>query len=242
MTSLASCEKEDDDKKGQTYKGPEIKMGRGIANSFFKTDKKGAPLEIGYEITMDALSGLPENPLDFANSTFILALHQKAMDLTPFDHLVINWNPHGHPPSGVFTLPHFDFHFYTITLAEQLAIPPYTPASAAKFDLLPPPGYMPASYVPDPGGVPAMGKHWSEPPLPSPFTHTMIYGSYNGQLNFVEPMVTVPILQGGATFKTPYAQPQKFAKAGKWYPTKYNIYRDHQTHKHYVSLTDFVKR
>ncbi len=239
---LASCDKKTCEKdEGQTFRGPEVTMGNGKANSFFKIDDKGTPLEIGVEMTMEALNGLTQIPMDFAHSTFVLPPDQKALDLTPFDHLVANWNSHGHPPMDVFSVPHFDFHFYTITLAEQLAIPPYSLA-AEKFDLLPPAGFMPASYVADPGGVPAMGKHWGDPSKELPFTHVMTYGSYNGQLNFVEPMVTLALLQAGTTVKKPYAQPEKFAKAGKWYPTVYNIYMDPQTHKHFVTLTDFVKR
>jgi len=225
-----------------TLKGPEVTMGNGKANSFFKIDNNDTPIEIGFEMTKEALNGLTQIPMDFANSTFVLPLDQKAIDVTPFDHLVINWQPHGHPPVGVYTEPHFDFHFYKITLAERLAIPPYTPASAAKIDLLPPSGFMPATYKADPGGIPAMGKHWSDPAAPSPFSHTMIYGSYNGQVHFVEPMVTLAILQGGTTINIPYAQPLNFAKAGKWYPTKYNIYKDNNTNKHYVTLSEFVRR
>jgi hypothetical protein len=85
-----------------------------------------------------------------------------------------------------------------------------------------------------------MGKHWLDPNFPRPFSHTMIYGSYNGGLNLIEPMVTMPILLGGTTIKTPYAQPLYFAKSGKWYPTKYNIYKAHNNH--FVTLSDFVKR
>ncbi len=239
--SLSSCKK-DKNEPDQNIKGPEVTMGNGKANSFFKIDASGTPLEIGFEMTMEAFNGLTQIPMDFANSTFVLPLDQKALDVTPFDHLVINWQPHGHPPVGVYTDPHFDFHFYTITLAEQMAIPPYSPASAAQIDLLPPAGFMPATYKPDPAGIPAMGKHWTDPAAPSPFTHTLIYGSYNGQVNFVEPMVTLAILQGATTINIPYAQPLNFAKAGKWYPTKYNIYKDQQTLKHIVSLSEFVKR
>ncbi|MEJ7830414.1 MAG: hypothetical protein WKF91_19550, partial [Segetibacter sp.] len=172
---------------------------------------------------------------------------QKALDVTPFDHLVINWQPEGHPPM-IFAEQHFDFHLYKITLAEQMAIPSYTSA-AAKFDSLPPSGFMPASYVDDPGGIPRMGKHWGDSAALSSFSHIMIYGSYNGQVHFVEPMITRALLQAGTKVNTSYAQPLNFEKAGKWYPTKYNIYLDQkaldmddQTHKHYVTLTNFVKR
>jgi hypothetical protein len=244
MCSLSSCDKEKDEKEpDQTFKGTEVNMGNGKANSFFKIDGSGTPLEIGLEMTMEAFTGLNQDPATPALSTFVLPLDQKALDLTPFDHIVINWQPKGHPPMNVFTLPHFDIHFYKITLAEQLAIPPYTPATAAKIDLLPPAGFMPTSYKSDPGGIPAMGKHWLDATtVTSPFTHTMIYGSFDGQVHFIEPMVTLATLQAGNTITMPYAQPEKFAKTGKWYPTKYNIYKDQQTNKHLVTLSDFVKR
>ncbi len=240
LSIFFSCKK-DPQVSITTLKGPEVTMGNGKANSFFKIDNNGTPLEIGFEMTKEALTGLNQDPATPALSTFVLPLDQKALDVTPFDHLVINWQPHGHPPM-IFADPHFDFHFYKITLAEQLAIPPYTPASAAKFDLLPPSGFMPASYNADPGGIPGMGKHWGDAAAPSSFSHMMIYGSYNGQVNFVEPMVTLAILQGGTTINIPYAQPLNFAKAGKWYPTKYNIYKDNNANKHYVTLSEFVKR
>jgi len=243
LIPFSSCDKDkDEDNEEQTYKGPEVSMGNGKANSFFKVTAGGTPIEIGYEMTKEALTGLPQDPTDFVKSTFVLPLDPKALELTPFDHLVINWNVHGHPPMNIFTVPHFDFHLYTITLAEQMAIAPYSPATAAKMDLLPPAGHMPASYVADEGGIPGMGKHWAERPFPSSFTHVMIYGSYNGVVNFIEPMVTLATLQAVTTITMPYAQPQLFAKTGKWYPTKYKIYMDAQTHKHIVSLSDFVKR
>ncbi len=126
-------------------------------------------------------------------------------------------------------------------MAERMAIAPYTPATAAKFDLLPPAGFMPSSYRSDPGGIPAMGKHWIDSTTITPFSHTMVYGSYDGQVNFIEPRVTLAVLQAGTSINTTYAQPQNFAKTGKWYPTKYNIYMD-ETHKHFVTLSEFVKR
>ncbi len=241
---LASCDKETEFKE-EIFRGPEVTMGNGKANSFFKIDDNGIPLEIGFEMTMEALNGLTQDPTNREQSIFVLPLDQKALDVTPFDHLVINWQPEGHPPMGVFTVPHFDFHLYTITLAEQMAIPPYTTATKEKFDSLPPSGFMPASYSGDPGGIPGQGKHWLDRAAlaaMSSFSHMMIYGSYNGQVNLVEPMITLAVLQSGTTVNTFYAQPLYFEKAGKWYPTKYNIYMDDQTHKHYVTLTDFVDR
>jgi len=241
MFGLTSCEPPEPI-EDPIFRGPEVTMGNGKANAFFKTDNNNTPLEIGFEMTMEALTGLNQDPATPALSTFVLPLDQKSLDLTPFDHLVINWQPHGHPPVGLFNVPHFDFHFYTISLADRLAIPPYSPATAAKMDLLPSTGFIPVSYQPDPGGIPAMGKHWIDPADRVALSHMMIYGSYDGQVNFIEPIVTLAVLQAGNTITKPYAQPEKFAKTGKWYPTVYNIYKDQKTHQHYVTLSDFVKR
>ncbi len=43
---LASCDKKiDDPDEEETFRGPEVTMGNGKANSFFKTDNNAIPLE-----------------------------------------------------------------------------------------------------------------------------------------------------------------------------------------------------
>ena len=39
-----------------------------------------------------------------------------------FQFVQFDWNPKGHEPEGVYTLPHFDFHFYTVSDAAVMAI------------------------------------------------------------------------------------------------------------------------
>ncbi len=51
----------------------------------------------------------------------------------------------------------------------------------------------------------------------------------------------MPLVKHQIIVQQELAQPQNFAKTGKWYPTKYNIYMD-ETHKHFVTLSEFVKR
>ncbi len=225
------------------FYGPQVKMGDGKARSFLKMSK-GMPEELGIEMTEGCLKGLPEDPEDFANSFFPLPLHKKALELTPFDHIGINWNVHGHEPEHVYDVPHFDFHFYKITLQEQLAIPPYEVAPA-DFDNLPAAEYMPSMYLALPGGVPQMGKHWADLLSPelhgSPFNYTIIYGSYQGKNTFLEPMITLDILKSGAGYHVPFRQPEKFSEH-RFYPTQYNIYMNTGTNKHYVTLSEFVWR
>ena len=33
---------------------------------------------------------------------------------TGIDHISVDWNPCGHPPMNVFTVPHYDFHIYLV--------------------------------------------------------------------------------------------------------------------------------
>ncbi len=220
-----------------TFYGPQVHMGDGKARTFISIDRSGKPLEMGFEMTEGAMYGLPEDEHDFEAATFVLPLHQKAQQATAFDHLVVNWNVHGHEPPGVFDIPHFDFHFYMITMAEQMAIPPYE-VNPTGFDNLPPPSYWPATYVPIPGGVPQMGKHWISTSFAPPFTKTMIYGSYDGRFTFIEPMVTRAFILQGNPFSQNFSQMQVFVPVNKWYPQTYNIYD--ADGKHYVSLSNFV--
>lgn len=237
--NISSCD------KYNSFYGPAVQMGSGHSRSWVNISHEGKVLGIGIEMTGGALEGLPVNPENFAASTFILPLHKKAKELTAFDHIVINWNVHGHEPQHVFDIPHFDFHFYKISVAEQLAIPPY-PMASAKFDNNPPAGYMPPLYLHTPGGVPQMGAHWIN--LLSPefnggvFTHTFIYGSYDGKVTFEEPMITLATLEAGNTIHQNFRQPDHFAPVNKYYPTRYNIWKDNAKNRHYVSLDQMVWR
>jgi len=231
--------------KYNTFYGPQVQMGDGRARSWINIFHDGRPLAIGIEMTDGALHGLTQDPTDFAGSTFILPLHQKAKSVTPFDHLVIDWNPLGHAPEHVYDIPHFDFHFYKISLQAQLAIPPY-PLAPAAFDKDPPAGYMPPLYLHTEGGVPQMGAHWVD--LLSPefsgelFTSTFIYGSYDGHVTFDEPMITLTTLESGMTIHKDIRQPQYFDPANNYYPTRYNIWQDNTNDRHYISLDNMVWR
>lgn len=230
--------------KINVFKGPRILLGNDSIRSWISIKKEtGMPVEIGIVIPPKALEGLPE---DGHGSTIVVPLHLKAKQATPFNHIGLNWNPNGHPPPGVFDAPHFDIHFYMISVEEQMAIPAWSDETNALFSD-PPLGFMPADYFTPPGppgtAEPQMGKHWLPVNLGAflPFSKIMIYGSYHGKLIFVEPMITLDYLLSKPEFSEPYSQPAKFAKAGN-YPTKYNIYYDWATGNTYVTLSDFVWR
>ena len=233
--------------KVNVFKGPEIQYGSGKARSWVSVNHNGFPIEIGFELTEDVFDDL--SLLDSGHElTIVLPLHHKAKEFTPFEHLGLNYQPQGHGP--VFMKPHFDFHFYTITNEERMAIPEYNENDQSivdAFNLFPDMSKMPADYLkfPGQGGVyPMMGKHWVPQDWQTgydPFTHVMIYGSYAQKNIFTEPMVTVDYLLSGKEFSGNYSQPESFEETNN-YPTKYNIYHDLKNKKIYITLSDFVSR
>lgn len=227
--------------KLHVFKGPQVQYGEGKIRSFISLDDENFPVEIGYIMTKEVFDNLEILPgFDIAT---LVPLHQKAKDVTPFEHLAMKWSE-GHGP--VFFEPHFDLYFYMISNEERLAIPEYTTETQAAFTHYPPAGFMPADYgtPPGQGGVyPIIGKHWLPLNLPSylPFTNIMVMGTYDGEFIFVEPMATVDFLLSSPNFSAPYSQPEFFQESSN-YPTRYNIYTDSKTGDIYISLSHFVTR
>jgi hypothetical protein len=233
-SASANLSRENDPEiKFNTFKGPEVEVGNGIARSFVTISHAGVPQEIGVMFSDEALNGLPD-----VNTPYVLELHNKALEATPFEHIALGWSAHGHPLPGSFISPHFDVRFFMMSLEDRLAIPA---PPAPGFTNLPPTGYMPSNYFPDAPG-PQIGLHWTDKSFTAGVTvnHTMILGSYNGAFTFVSPIVVKNELENGQSFSIAYAQPQSFASHG-YYPTKYNIYQD-QKQSHYVTLSDFIWR
>lgn len=234
------------EEKYNTFYGPQVQIGNGHMRSWINITHSGKPLAIGLEMTDGALNNLPEDPDNHMAATWNLKLHQKATAVTPFNHIMVNWNVMGHEPPFIYGIPHFDFHFYKVSMDEVMHT-----TDPAKFDLLPPFDYLPPLYM-FAGGVPMMGAHWVDlmsPELLPPtdpnheaFTHTLIYGSYDGKVTFVEPMITHATLAGGSTVQKAYRQPAKFSPTGTNYPTRYSIWKDAKTNRHYVALDEMLLR
>src|SRR5690606_23922034 len=98
-------------------------LGNGMVYSWVKSDDKGAPLGVGITMTATALTGLPmEKPASGAiGSEIPLKLPAEAKS-APFDHVAYDWNPFGHIPQNIYDKPHFDAHFYMMTVEERLGI------------------------------------------------------------------------------------------------------------------------
>lgn len=191
----------------------------GNMNSTLQTDQAGNPLQLVLNIDGSSISSLPSDA-NSRDTSFVVPLPQKAIDITPFNFIEVDWNPHGHPPVGIYDIAHFDFHFYMVPKTEvDAAIDPI------KLNTDPASDYLPASYISG-APVPQMGKHWIDSNSPEmhniPFTQTFVYGSYNGNVTFYEPMVTKAYLQNTLSFQRSIPQPAKVKKSG-FYPTQISI-------------------
>lgn len=230
-------QRKDGDEKVNTFYGPPSKLGKGKVRTFVTIAHNGTPKEIGVIFSKDVLNGLPDEHV-----SLVLPFHQKAMDVLPFQHAYVNWNPHGHPPiPGPFLVPHFDFHFYMISSEERMLIDPLS----SKMNAIPPPSLWPANYVPTPGGEPQMGKHWINPSgspeicCGQPFTYTFIHGSYDTKFIFMEPMITRAFLLGTEKVSKSFSPLKQFVVPNTFYPSTYNIKKDDG--ERIISLSNFEK-
>lgn len=174
----------------------------------------------------------------------------------PFKWVGLNWNPQGHmhPAPPQWALPHFDFHFYiqdhdavqairTGSCGEMIDCEDYKRATMPV-----PEQYMPANHINVDAAVPAMGNHLintRSPELVDPnvrFTHTWIYGSYDGHISFYEPMITHEFLEGKPDVCTALNLPQAWEQSG-WYPTEYCIRHNASSGNEYtITLEGLVYR
>ena len=260
------------------YYGIPVRVGNGLARTYVLVDRASRehPLEIGVALSEKALDGLPAAPATAAMA--MSGHHTQNMQLlelpeqnpTPYEFVELDWNPAGHEPAGVYDLPHFDFHFYTVPVATRNAILPTDPDFAAKAANLPledfrPPFYLdgataagaPAAAV----TVPQMGLHWVDVRSPElqglegnpagfqPFTKTFLIGSWDGRFIFDEPMITRAYLlaKEGSTDAAvqdeiiPVPTARRYAPAG-FYPSAYRVAYDAHAHEFLVALTLLVQR
>jgi hypothetical protein len=231
--------------------GEATPIGEGTARTYVIRED-GVPAELGIALDESALRGLPDHEsaggitMPDGLKTFPEVLALPANHGTPFDHAMLDWNPGGHEPHGIYTVPHFDFHFYTISVGEREAIDPRDARFAEMAAHLPPPEYVPAGYiVPDPNAVPQMGLHWLDPTSPElqgqEFDKTFIYGSWDGQLVFFEPMVTKSYIESRPDFEAPIATPRSYRTPG-YYPTRYSVRWNEDAREYRIALTGLQDR
>jgi hypothetical protein len=174
---------------------------------------------------------------------------------TPFKWVSLNWNPagHPHPAPPPWAVPHFDFHFYIQAREDVRAIRPGRCSELINCEDFKraqkpvPKQHVHADHIDVGAAVPDMGNHLIDSKTPElapdgpPFTHTFIFGAYDGNVTFYEPMITHAFLASRPDICVPIKQPQAWAIAGH-YPTTYCIRHLEGEGRFTVSLEDFVPR
>ncbi|GAB3389829.1 hypothetical protein [Lysobacter fragariae] len=250
-------------------------LGNGTISTYVQLTPQGTPWGIGFEFPATMLDNLPHaasdgnNCFDLDNDGEIdiegahgreecVGGHERILDMpapaavAPFKWGLVNWNVHGHEPAHVYDHPHFDFHFYTQSLAGRNQIHMGPCALLVDCNDLAtgtqpiPAGYMHQDFL-DVGAVEGrMGNHlidvngheW-EPD--GHFSQTWLFGSYGGQVTFWEPMITLAYLQARPFRCVKIKLPQRYQVAG-WYPTEYCIRYRAERGEYTVSLEGFVAR
>ena len=266
-----------------SYRGPCAVYGESAPRgdgrlTAYSQQERGRPYAMGVVLPSRTLNGLPHDPpsdgkwcfdkdgngsidpmMECANgygSILRLARSFRQHVDTPFKYLMVDWNPHGHGPQGIYDKPHFDAHFYMQPDAQRRAIragPCPELVNCDDFKLgkkLPAAKYRPADFEDLDAQSPGMGNHLIDRTGPEfhgkPFTHTFIYGTWNRAMTFYEPMITRDYLAGlvdrsGKNTCQPIKRPAAYQRAG-WYPTKYCMrYRDNRD-EITISMEGFVHR
>jgi hypothetical protein len=231
--------------KAGTFVGASRPLGSGTVRSWVTLDGAGKPSAVGLTFSESALKSLPaELPRGQEGIEVNLPLPKEAA-ATAFDHIYFGWNPKGHEPENVYTIPHFDIHFYTISVEERESITAQGD-DLKKCYVKPGDEYAPAGYILPPGtAVPRMGAHWIDPKAGEfngqPFVKTFLYGNYDGRITFYEPMITKSFFETKTNLTEYIKLPQKYAKPG-YYPTRYSVRYDAARKEYTVALEGMTLR
>jgi hypothetical protein len=233
------------------YYGGSVTFNGVSISTFIEAINYNQPVKIGYQMSATFLNNLPNSNSPEGNELSLSLPTLPTMQcpcpdgynpsiIQPYNHATFLWYPNGTDPQGIFSFPKFDFHFYTITQDERMAI---GDANDSKQLLAPDPEYIPSNYYGPVGPVAMMGSHWVD--LLSPefnggtFTSSNTYGSYNAKVVFQSLTMTRAYLMSSNSINDmkPIRQPLAYQING-WYPTQFHVEKTNGLIRIYLS--DFV--
>ena len=272
LLAAAACSSERTDTAAARMPGWQLKLGDGTVSSYAEVGKDGTPGAIGVVWSAGALDKLPKDSdqhrcfgrtADGAIDAATKCQHAHELviplpdvvarrDDVPFKWVLLNWNPEGHIPPGIYDVPHFDVHFEMGPIADVFAIEPgpcgpeFVRCDQFRTARKPlPPNYLAADYVDVEAVVPAMGNHLIDTTGPEfrkqPFTRSWIYGVYDGRVIFYEVMVAQAYLLTKPSDCVPIKAPGAVATTG-FYPTEYCVRHHAATGEYTVSMEKFTRR
>ncbi len=257
----------------QVTLGDEVAFGAGKVSSYVVLDSDGNPTVIGTQFDAKAIEAPPTGHSDMHHCSdrngdgtvdqpgecimtheFVVPMPADVVDRDdiPFKWVLLNWNPIGHIPPGVYDSPHFDVHFMIASEDDIFAIkagacgPEFVQCDqfeTAKMAL--PANYIPADFKDVEAVVPAMGNHMIDVTGPEfagvPFTRSWIYGNYGGKITFYEEMLTMDYLKSKPGICNPIKRADAVAVSG-FYPTQSCVGFDENSGKYTVSMERFEYR
>ena len=253
--------------------GARTALGNGTVASYAELNERGEPTGIGLVFSAAAFDGLPVSGSDQRHcydknqdgtiDPATECLHTYAYSLPlpeavarrediPFKWVLLNWNPGGHIPPGVYDVPHFDVHFYMAPEADISALeagpcgPEMMRCDQFEIGRQPvPSNYMHPDFQNVDAVVPRMGNHLIDVTGPEfrhvPFTRSWIYGVYGGRVIFYEEMVAYQTLVTRPRSCNVIKQPKAVAAAG-FYPTVSCLRYEPATGETTVSMERFIRR
>lgn len=253
--------------------GAPTSLGNGTVAAYAEMTATGTPAVVGVIFDAAALDNLPaassdghrcydangDGRIDVAKQC--VPTHERALPLPsdlarrsdmPFKWILLNWNPHGHIPPGVYDTPHFDVHFVMEPIENLFAIaagpcgPEHVRCDQFETARKPlPANYVPAAYIDVEAVVPAMGNHLVNVTGPEfkgeKFRRAWIFGAYDGRVTFYEEMVDRAWLLTRPSECFPIPSPEAVAVGG-YYPTQSCIRHVAARNAYTVSLEGFVMR
>lgn len=261
--------------------GDKRNMGDGYFQTYTQRNQDGTPWAIGIVFPASTLNNLPTEQYDGLNCFDInhdgtLQLHNPVSDganqtdecsgghereldfasadhkaIAPFKWALVNFQMHGHSPNHVYTVRHFDFHFYTQDVIERnfIRVGPcglLVDCDDFKKGMQPlPAGYVHPDYMSVGAVESRMGDHMIDRTAPEwnggQFIETWMFGKYEGKLTFWEPMITVDYFKSKPMMCKDVKLPQLYREAG-YYPSRYCIRYRQGRDEYTVSLEGFVYR
>lgn len=235
--SLLACKK--DETTSGSFKGTDATVHGGKAWSSVQLKADGTPEQLVLSLDNNAIHTAPifTPPGQEHLNHIAIELPAKAREVTPFQSILLDWDASSNQPPAIYDFPHFALRFYLVPAAEVAGF-----VDNAKLNKDPDPVYLPANHIGD-VALPAVGKDWIDLFSPEvhgqPFTQTFMYGTYDGRLVFMKPMMTQEFLKNTASFERPLPQPARFQKTG-YYPTTLKVIR--RTGYTDIVLDGFVHR
>jgi hypothetical protein len=226
--------------------GESVSIAGGTVATWARLNGGGKVVWVGLTIPLSMVETPPLPGSGPAGAIAALNYPPVVQQTTYFNHAEIQFNEHGHPANPQYAdphryeAPHFDFHFYSIPVAQVLTIP-FVPPSP----LLPsvPADRLPVGYAQPEFSVPQMGRHAA---LLSEFTATDTWqltmpcgflpdASY---MHFIEPMITREFLLRRQNFTLPVPQPAVLGRPTQ-YPTDCVVLYDKDADAYHIVFKGF---